>query len=66
VPEAEVAVRFQAFTDVGIRCAVMVRAARFEDQFLVRHEVLKRMHAALTDAGIELGTLGRARREVRG
>lgn len=64
VPDADVAVRFQAFSDIGIRCLIAVRAQKFEDQFLIRHEVVKRLHAALKDAGIGLAILGRS--EVRG
>ena len=66
VPDAEVAVRFQAFAEIGVRCAVIVRARRFEDQALVRHEVIKRLHAALKDAGIGLAILGRAELRAEG
>lgn len=57
VPGGPVAVRFQAFSDLGVRCAVVVRVRRFEDQALVRHELVKRLHAALTADGIGLATL---------
>lgn len=60
VPEAEPAVQFQAFTDVGVRCVVVVRSQRREDQFVVRHELVKRLHAGLCEAGIEIATLTKA------
>jgi len=59
VPDAKVAVRFQAFSDLGVRCAVGARCRRFEDQFLIRHELIKRLQAAFGDAGVELATVGR-------
>ena len=61
VPDADVAVRFQAFSDTGIRCTVGARARQFEDQGLVRHELAKRVHAALRDAGIDIAILGAPR-----
>jgi small-conductance mechanosensitive channel len=60
VPGADVAVRFQAFSDLGVRCAIVVRASKFEDQFLIRHEIGKRLHEALKRAGIGMATLGKA------
>ncbi len=70
VPEAEVAVRFQGFSDLGVRCAVLIRAKRFEDQFLVRHEVVQAPARGAHAAGIGLPTLARSevkgRSEVRG
>ena len=61
VPDAEVAVRFQAFSDTGIRCTVGARARQFEDQGLVKHELAKRVHAALRDAGVDIAILGAPR-----
>ena len=63
MPEVEPSVRFTTFTDLGVRCAVNVRAKTFVDQFLVRHELIKRLHAAFSDAGIGIATLGKS--EVR-
>jgi len=59
MPAVEPSVRFTAFTDLGIRVAVNVRTEQFTDQALVRHEVIKRLHAALTDAGVTLSTVER-------
>jgi small-conductance mechanosensitive channel len=58
VPDSVPAVRFQGFTDLGVRFVVALRCRRFEDQALVRHEVVKRLHAAFTHAGIGVPTLG--------
>jgi small-conductance mechanosensitive channel len=67
MPSVEPSVRFTAFTDLGIRCSVSVRAKTFADQFLVRHELIKRLHAALQEAGIGMATLERGQRsEVKG
>ena len=59
MPESEPAVRFIAFTDLGVRVGVFVRAKRFGDQALVRHELLKRLQRALSDAGITIAMLDR-------
>jgi len=53
---AEPNVRFVAFTDLGIRVGVNVRTQQFTDQALVRHEVIKRLHTALADAGVSIPT----------
>ena len=62
MPESEPAVRFIAFTDIGVRVGVFVRAKRFADQALVRHELLKRLQRALGDAGIAVAMLDRSQR----
>ncbi len=57
IPAADTSVRFIAFTDLGVRFGVNVRARQFSDQALVRHELIKRLNAALTDAGIGVSTV---------
>jgi small-conductance mechanosensitive channel len=54
---SEPTVRFIGFTDLGVRFAVNVRAQQFIDQALVRHELIKRLNGALTDAGVEMSTV---------
>jgi small-conductance mechanosensitive channel len=54
VATAEPAVRFNAVTETGIRLSVGVRVKTFTDQFLVRHELIKRLHARFREAGIRL------------
>src|SRR6185295_9304287 len=43
MPEAVPSVRFLGFSDLGLRCAVIVRTQQFTDQALVRHELIKRL-----------------------
>jgi small-conductance mechanosensitive channel len=56
IATAEPTVRFLAFTDLGVRVGVNVRAQQFSDQALVRHELIKRLNGALTDAGVTVAT----------
>jgi small-conductance mechanosensitive channel len=62
VPTAEVAVRFHAFTDLGVQCSVGLRSQRLEDQALIRHELIKRLKPALEAAGIEIPTVAHVSR----
>jgi small-conductance mechanosensitive channel len=57
MPEVTPSVRFMGFSELGVRCAVNVRTQQFSDQALVRHELIKRVQAALRQAGIEIPTL---------
>ena len=45
-------VRFQAFTPGGITLTIGMRSAEFADQFLIKHEIIKRLHERFTDDGI--------------
>jgi small-conductance mechanosensitive channel len=47
-------VRYQSFGAASIGCSVILRAQEFTDQFLLRHEFLKRLHAALAREGVPL------------
>ena len=57
MPAAEPTVRYLAFTDLGVRVGVNVRTQQFTDQALVRHELIKRLHTALTGAGVRVSTV---------
>lgn len=59
VPSAEPLFRFQAFTESGVRFVVYLRAREFADQFLLRHEFIKRLHARFRREGIEIPLPGR-------
>ncbi|HVT46256.1 MAG TPA: mechanosensitive ion channel family protein [Vicinamibacterales bacterium] len=59
VPAAEPSVRFQTFTDTGVRMAVGVRVRAFADQFLVKHELVKHLHAAFTREGVSIAVTTR-------
>ena len=56
VPDGERTVRFVGFSDLGIRVAVTVRSRDYGDQGGVRHELIKRLHTALTGAGVIIAT----------
>jgi hypothetical protein len=57
VPEAEPSIRFSTFSNLGVACGVNVRCRTFVDQYLVRHELVKRLHAAFASAGIRIATV---------
>lgn len=48
------AVRFTAFADSAVTFNVVLRVREFADQFLVRHELIKRLHARFRTEGIEI------------
>ncbi len=47
-------VRFHTFADSGVKFVVIVRVAEYTDQFLVKHELLKRLDTRFRAAGIEM------------
>lgn len=51
---AEPSVRFHTFADSSIHCSVNLRAQHFADQFLVKHEFIKRLHKRFAAEGIEI------------
>jgi small-conductance mechanosensitive channel len=57
VPTAEPGIRFNAFTDLGVRVAVGMRIKSYADQFLVRHELIKRLTSRLAQEGIHMPAL---------
>ncbi len=52
VPEFEPFVRFNAFGDSSVNFNVILRAREFVDQYLVKHEFIKRLHARFAKEGI--------------
>ena len=52
VPDVEPVVRYIAIADLGVRFSVQVRVREFGDQVLVKHELIKRLHARLKAEGI--------------
>jgi small-conductance mechanosensitive channel len=54
VPDSPPQIRFHTFSDLSVKFSVNVRAREFPDQFLIRHELMKRLHARLTHEGITL------------
>ena len=47
-------VRYRAFGDSSIDFDVLLPANKFADQFLIRHEFIKRLHARFNEEGIEI------------
>lgn len=47
-------VRFHTFSDYSIDFSVILRAQSFSDQFLIKHEFIKRLHKCFRKEGIEI------------
>jgi len=54
VPEFEPLVRFHTFADSSINLNVVLRGRQFTDQFLLKHEFVKRLHARYAQEGITI------------
>jgi small-conductance mechanosensitive channel len=54
VPAAQPSVRFHTFGDSAIQGAVAIRCREFVDQYLVRHEFIKRLKIRFDQEGIEI------------
>ncbi|MDD4894133.1 MAG: mechanosensitive ion channel family protein, partial [Candidatus Omnitrophica bacterium] len=52
VPEFEPFVRYGAFGDFSINLTVILRAREFTDQYLIKHEFIKRLHERYAQEGI--------------
>ena len=52
VPEFEPFIRYHTFGDSGIQFTVILRVREFTDQFLVKHEFVKRLHERYRKEGI--------------
>jgi small-conductance mechanosensitive channel len=52
VPEFEPFIRYHTFGDSSINFTVILRAKEFVDQYLIKHEFVKRLHARFDDEGI--------------
>lgn len=52
IPDFTPLVRYQRFGESGIDLTVILRGKEFADQFLIRHEFLKRIHARFRKEGI--------------
>jgi small-conductance mechanosensitive channel len=52
VPEFEPFIRYHTFGDSSINFTVILRATEFVDQYLIKHEFVKRLHARFNDEGI--------------
>ena len=52
VPDFEPFIRYHTFADSSINFTVILRAKEFVDQYLIKHEFVKRLHARFNDEGI--------------
>jgi small-conductance mechanosensitive channel len=52
VPDFEPFVRYHTFGDSSINFTVILRAREFVDQYLIKHEFVKRLHARFNHEGI--------------
>jgi small-conductance mechanosensitive channel len=52
VPEFEPFIRYHTFGGSSIDFTVILRAKEFVDQYLIKHEFVKRLHARFNDEGI--------------
>lgn len=54
VPEFEPYIRFHTFAESSIDFTVILRVKSFTDQFMVKHELIKRLHRRFNEEGIEI------------
>ncbi|TDB90191.1 mechanosensitive ion channel family protein [Actinomadura sp. KC216] len=52
VEDSSVLVRFDDFNDATVGFHVILRSTEFGDQFLIKHEFLKRLHRTLREEGV--------------
>lgn len=52
VPEFEPFIRYHTFGDFSINFTVILRAKEFTDQYLIKHEFIKRLHKRYNEEGI--------------
>ncbi len=52
VPEFEPFIRYNTFNDSSVDCSVILRAKEFADQYLIKHEFIKRLHVRYAREGI--------------
>lgn len=54
VPDFEPFIRFHTFGDSSVKFTVILRAKSFADQYLVKHEFVKRLHRRYAEEGIAI------------
>jgi small-conductance mechanosensitive channel len=52
VPDFEPFIRFHTFGEYSINCTVILRAKEFVDQYLVKHQFIKKLHVRYRQEGI--------------
>ncbi len=59
IADFEPLVRFNTFSELGIKFNAVLRAKEVTDQHVLRHEFIKRLHRRFNEEGIDLPSLGR-------
>jgi len=59
IPDFAPAIRFNAYTDIGVRFSVILRIKEFREQYKIRHEFYRRLHARYKEEGINLAVAAR-------
>ncbi len=54
VPDFEPFIRYHTFSDFSINFTVILRAKEYVDQYLIKHEFIKRLHKRYREEGIEI------------
>ena len=54
VPEFEPFIRYHTFSDYSINFSVILRGREFTDQYLLKHEFIKRLHVRYAAEGIQI------------
>ena len=54
IPEFDPFIRYHTFADSSINFTVILRAREFVDQYLIKHEFIKRLHARFDHEGIAI------------
>jgi small-conductance mechanosensitive channel len=54
IPEFEPFIRFHTFGDYSINFTVILRGKEFVDQYLIKHEFVKKLHERFKAEGIEI------------
>jgi small-conductance mechanosensitive channel len=60
IPGFEPAIRYNAFTDLGVRFSVILRIKEYQELYAVRHDFYKRLHERYRREGIKLAVPPRA------
>lgn len=60
IPGFEPAIRFNAYTDLGVRFSVVLRIKEYQEQYRIRHDLYKRLHERYRAEGIKLAVPPRA------
>jgi small-conductance mechanosensitive channel len=64
VPGFDPLVRFHTFGDPGIGFSVILRAKEFVDQYLIKHEFVKRLHKRFAAEGVTIPIKSLAQRHA--